>query len=91
MDIVNLKHKALFAKSLGASNVEIIGKWVWAAFDSKPSQDIRDRLKSEFFRWNPKRFVWQFAGCPSRHTSANKEWVAFKYGSIKIDEVMQNV
>ena len=71
-------------KEMGAE-VEIIGSWIRARFDGKPSEEIRLQLKTLHFRWNPKRMNWQYAGTPSRHTKAMKDQIAMKYGSKSIN------
>jgi hypothetical protein len=37
----------------------IVGKWVWAEFPAKPTDDVRDFLKGTGFRWNKERAAWQ--------------------------------
>ena len=38
---------------------EIVGRWVWITFDSKPDKPTRDVLKVLGFRWNHRRGAWQ--------------------------------
>jgi len=46
---------------------EVVGRWVWLSFSSKPSADIRQELKDYGFRWIAKRGRWAHnCGHPSR-------------------------
>ncbi len=36
----------------------VVGRWVWVAFDDKPSDTIRRFLKSSGFRWVKDRQAW---------------------------------
>jgi hypothetical protein len=73
--------KGQFAALLGA-NVTITGMWAWAAFDTKPSREIRDQLKSEGFRWGKGKGKWYFAG---KRTTGKKpmtwDYIMSKYGA----------
>jgi hypothetical protein len=44
------------------SRARVVGAWVWVAFDTIPDSATRDFLKSEGFRFNFKRKVWQHSG-----------------------------
>lgn len=45
-----------------------VGRWIWLRFDSKPSAEIRAKLKNAGFRWVPRREEWAHnCGKPSRH------------------------
>lgn len=49
------------------SNIFIVGRWVWANFENKPTAAIWDFLKVSGFRYNGKRKVWQHCcNAPSR-------------------------
>lgn len=86
MSATELVEKAEVAKRAGASEVEIIGRWVWAWFGTKPSQEIREVLKAARYHWNGKRQVWQFAGVPCRYTKAGTHQIRAKYGSQVLTE-----
>ena len=85
MTTQDLTAKALLAKSLGAE-VEIVGVWVWAYFETKPSREVRTELKKEKFHWNAKRSCWQFAGSKSTGSPEHSSVVKAKYGAYKVEE-----
>jgi len=41
------------------AHVIIVGCWIWAEFESKPTAEIRTKMKELGFRWNHKRLQWQ--------------------------------
>jgi hypothetical protein len=64
---------------------EVVGAWVWIAFDSKPDFETREYLKLQGFTWNHKRACWQHCGGVFRPSSpGNPRW---KYGSIPAAEI----
>ena len=38
---------------------EIVGKWIWVAFDGKQPQALTAQLSQLGFHWNNRRQVWQ--------------------------------
>ena len=84
MSGAELEQKARKAQAVGAS-VKIVGAWVWAEFESKPSEETRAMLKAERYHWNRKRGVWQFAGVPCRHSPASTPEVLAKYGAVDVE------
>jgi hypothetical protein len=66
--------------------VEIVGRWYWASFTEKPSQELREMMKSVGYRWNPKRRVWQNSnGAKCRHSNADTAWLKMKYGAVRMN------
>ncbi len=66
-------------------DAELVGRWVWVTFDSKPNAEIRQELKDFGFRWSPKRGKWAHnCGHPSRSSTGNP-WL--KYRHCKISEL----
>ena len=55
-----------------AQNCEVVGEWVWAEFETKPTQEVIDFLKSKGFHWNRKRKLWQNA-CGIRSFSTDED------------------
>jgi hypothetical protein len=78
-----LKDKAAVAIKAGA-RVEIVGAWVWASFPARPPIESRAALKAAGYHWNKKREVWQYAGVPSRFTTADSDRVKEKYGAVRL-------
>lgn len=82
-----------FVEALPAylDNARIVGKWVWAIFPAKPSDEVRAKLKELGFRWNPKRSfagteessVWQHS-CGFRTRAARGYDPRDKYGERRI-------
>jgi hypothetical protein len=66
-------------------DAELVGRWVWVTFSSKPSAAIRQSLKDFGFRWSRRRGKWAHnCGHPSR-SSAGNPWI--KYGHRRISEL----
>ena len=38
------------------------GTWTWLYFNKKPSEEVREKLKSSGFRFSRKRIAWYFIG-----------------------------
>jgi hypothetical protein len=38
---------------------EVVGKWIWVAFDGKQPQSLTAQLSELGFHWNNRRQVWQ--------------------------------
>ena len=87
MSEIELLEKAKLARQVGA-DVEIVGAWIWAHFDSKPPKETRIALLAAGYHWNFKRGVWQFAGVPCRHSVASTPEVKAKYGARELEEVI---
>ena len=87
MSTAELVEKARIAQHVGAT-VKIVGAWVWAEFESKPSVEARQALKDAGYHWNSTRGCWQYAGVPCRHTKAITAYVWAKYGAKDLTEVM---
>jgi len=65
-------------------NAEVVGRWVWVQFESKPSAEIREELKAFGFRWVGRRGKWAHnCGHPSRHGKGDPR---FKYPTRPVDE-----
>ena len=46
---------------------DVVGVWVWASFESKPTASIRESLKAVGFRWSTRRSAWAHnCGTPSK-------------------------
>ena len=66
--------------------VEIVGRWYWAFFTEKLSQELRDKMKTAGYRWNPKRKVWQNANSVKCiHSKADTQWLKMKYGAVRLN------
>lgn len=66
-------------------DAEVVGRWVWITFQSKPDADTRNMLKSFGFRWSPRRGKWAHnCGHPSRSSTGNP-WL--KYRHCRISEL----
>ena len=86
MNKEELIEKAKIPQDLGAEEVEIVGRWVWARFGSKPSEEARQALKDAEYHWNRKRGIWQFAGVPCRFSRAGNQELRLKHGSFLVTE-----
>ena len=61
---------------------DVVGKWVWIKFESKPPAHERELLKGAGFRWVKRRGEWAHnCGVPSTKGSCNPRW---KYGAYSI-------
>ena len=65
---------------------DIVGRWVWVKFDTKPSAELRTALKNFGFRWSQRRGEWSHdCGHPSKR-SRSAFHPRTKYGSVPIEE-----
>jgi len=63
-------------------NAELVGRWVWVLFDSKPDAETRKRMKDFGFRWVPSRGMWAHdCGYPSKR---GKGHPFHKYGHVPV-------
>ena len=66
-------------------NAELVGRWVWVRFDSKPDAETRKLMKDFGFRWAPRRGMWAHnCGHPSRKGKVNP---FYKYGHTPVRNV----
>lgn len=63
---------------------DVVGRWVWVRFDSKPEQALLDEMKAAGFRWVRDRGEWAHncGHASKRGTGAPR----FKYGSIPVSQ-----
>lgn len=74
-----------FCRERGWFHAEVIGRWVWIVFESKPIADIRQELKDFGFRWIKARGRWAHnCGHPSRRGIV-APW--HKYATTQISQV----
>lgn len=73
-----------FCKSHGFP-ADVVGRWVWIKFDSKPDQEVRDSLKAAGFRWISKRGQWAH-NC-GHHSRRGKYNPRHKYGEIPVQTI----
>jgi len=67
---------------------DVVGRWVWIKFDSKPDAEIRNLLKAAGFRWVKARMQWAHnCGYHSRKGKGNPRW---KYGSVPVSEISRD-
>lgn len=63
---------------------DIVGRWVWVSFDTKPSADVRQLLKDYGFRWSSRRGEWAHnCGHPSRSGHCIPR---VKYGAVPVEQ-----
>ena len=68
--------------------VEVVGRWVWITFPTKPDDEIRTGLGLVGFHWNGKRGCWQHpCGVPVHHSPADSWSLREKYGSVRAEEL----
>ena len=64
---------------------ELVGRWVWIEFASKPASDVRTMLKAAGFRWVSRRFAWAHScGIPSHRSVADPRNT---YGAVPVDSL----
>lgn len=64
---------------------DVIGRWVWVSFKSKPDKETRADLTAVGFRWSKRRNAWAHnCGHPTR--PARGYTPREKYGSIRADD-----
>lgn len=65
---------------------QLVGRWIWITFPSKPSADCRAFLKTRKYRWNQQRGAWQNScGFYTRRAPYDPR---VKYGQSKVSEVI---
>jgi hypothetical protein len=64
---------------------EVVGRWVWVAFDGPPPAEVRAALLELGFHWNHKRRCWQHAcGFWSTRSVGDPR---FRYGRVRAADV----
>ena len=59
---------------------EIVGKWVWLAFESKPPAETIALLKEYGFRYSPRRKKWAHnCGTPSKSAHTVNPWEKYDH------------
>jgi len=61
----------------------VVGRWVWASFSDKPSDDIRSFLKATGFSWIKNRNAWAH-NCGYYSKQARGYDPRDKYGTIPV-------
>ena len=62
---------------------EIVGRWVWVSFDTKPAQSVRAGMKAVGFRWSKRPGKWAHnCGHPTTRSNGDPFW---KYGVVPAD------
>jgi hypothetical protein len=65
---------------------DVVGRWVWIRFDSKPDSETRDMLKAVGFRWIQKRKQWAHnCGFFMKHNPAINP--RDKYGEVPVSAI----
>ncbi len=86
LDDTLLVHATL-AKELGACDVAITGKWVWAEFKGKPSNEVRTKLKADGWIYCKRKQKWAWRGAPARSKKAMSwSYIVDKYGLRTLEE-----
>ncbi len=65
---------------------EVVGRWCWIKFASKPGADVRQLLKDAGFRWSPKREQW-YHTCGCRSYGRGGPDPRCRYGSIRVESI----
>ena len=61
---------------------DVVGKWIWLRFDSKPDVETLTLLKGAGFIWVKRRGEWAHnCGCPSGAGKGSPRW---KYGQVPV-------
>ena len=64
---------------------DVVGRWVWVRFQSKPDPETRNLLKGAGFRWVRKRGQWaHHCGYRTRYNPALAD-PRDKYGAIPVN------
>jgi hypothetical protein len=89
MDPKELQEHARKAAAHGAT-VEIVGNWAWARFPAKPSETVRQELKSAGWEWSNAKCRWYLKGAISTATRRHS-WteIVNRYGSNPIESELQ--
>jgi len=53
--------KGIVAHNMGA-RVFHVGTWIWAAFESQPTPEVRAKMKELGFHFHRRRITWQLPG-----------------------------
>jgi hypothetical protein len=63
---------------------DVVGRWVWIRFKSKPSYETRELLKAAGFSWISRRGQWAHScGTPSKKGKGDPRW---KYSVASVHE-----
>ena len=74
------------ARDAGA-HIEIIGRWPWATFESKPSEGVRDTLKAAGWRWSSRKAAWYIPATPAGRLHAkNLDVLRARFGSMSLED-----
>lgn len=72
----------------GVKSLELVGRWLWAEFTDKPSEEIREQLKQNKWSWAPKKGKWSYhnpkEARPGKHRFMTLEEIKDKYGHAAI-------
>lgn len=72
----------------GVKALELVGRWLWAEFTDKPSEEIREQLKANKWSWAPKKGKWSYhnpkEARPGKHRFMTLEEIKDKYGHAAI-------
>ena len=72
----------------GVKALELVGRWLWAEFTDKPSEEIREQLKANKWSWAPKKGKWSYhnpkEARPGKHRFMTLDEIKDKYGSAAI-------
>ena len=61
---------------------DVVGRWVWLRFESKPDEATRTLIKGASFRWVKRRGEWAHnCGHPTGRGGADPRW---KYGHVPV-------
>ena len=96
MTMIEIEAKAKeIAKKVNGSNggqVEIVGRWIWITFPSKPNRDIIDYIKQEGGHWNDNRSCWQISnGYGTGRSRAGSNVLRLQYGAYEVQEKVAGV
>jgi hypothetical protein len=69
-----------------AGKVRVVGCYLWAKFDGKPTEATRTKLKRLGFYFNPKRLEWLNPCGHVKCRRARRYHPKDKYGSIALTE-----
>lgn len=72
----------------GVKALELVGRWLWAEFTDKPSEEIREQLKANKWSWAPKKGKWSYhnpkEARPGKHRFMTLDEIKDKYGTAAI-------
>jgi len=67
-------------------SAEVVGRWVWISFESKPASAVRAFLSELGFHYNKQRGCWQHpCGHFSKRSPGNPRW---KYGAVRASRMV---